>query len=150
MRPTLARALALVAAALAWVPAQAQANEYRSIAAPAILFDAPSERAKKVAIILPGTPVEQIVVLDRWIKVRDASGAINWVDRRVVSEKRTVQVNVARLAVRSEASATAPVSFEAARSVVLELIEPPRFGWVKLRHPDGQSGFAKAVEVWGL
>ena len=143
----LAPAVALAAALLAQAAA---AVEYRSLAAPAILYDSPSERARRVAIGLPGTPVELIVGLDRWVKVRDASGKISWVSRQLITERRTVMVNVPRLIVRAEASASAPVSFEAARDVVLELLEQPRFGWIKVRHEDGSAGFARAIEVWGL
>ena len=34
--------------------------------------------------------------------------------------------------------------------VVLELLEAVPGGWVKVRHRDGQSGFLKAPQVWGL
>jgi len=40
--------------------------------------------------------------------------------------------------------------FEAERDVVLELVEAVPGGWVKVRHRDGQSGFLKAPQVWGL
>lgn len=128
----------------------AGAAEFRSLAGPAILYDAPSERGKKAGIILPGTPVEIIVGLDRWLKVRDVTGNISWVERRLIEDKRTVLVSVPRIAARSEASSTAAVSFEANKDVVLELLEGPRFGWIKVRHADGLTGFVKAIEVWGL
>ena len=67
-------------------------------------------------------------------------GSINWIERRLLSDKRTVLVNVDTLSVRSEASAAAPLSFQANRSVVLELVEGPRFGWIKVRHQDGDTG----------
>lgn len=143
--------LALLLALLATLGVRdALAVEFRSLAQPAVLYDAPSERGKKLSIILPGTPVEVIVGLDRWLKVRDPSGAISWVERQLVEEKRTVMVNIPQITVRQEASTSAPVSFEAGRGVILELIEAPRFGWIKVRHADGSTGFAKAVEVWGL
>lgn len=140
---------AAFAAAMACA-APSGAAEFKSAAAPAISYDAPSERGRKVAIILPGTPLEVIVGLDQWLKVRDVTGAINWVERRLLAERRTVLVNVPTLVVRVEASSTAPASFEAVKDVVLELVEPPRFGWIKVRHADGGTGFARAIEVWGL
>ena len=82
--------------------------------------------------------------------MRDVTGAINWVERRLLSDRRTVLANVDRLVVRNEASTAAPPSFEAERNVVLELLEGPRFGWIKVRHQDGDTGYARAVEVWGL
>ena len=40
--------------------------------------------------------------------------------------------------------------FETEREVVLELLEPVSGGWVKVKHRDGQTGFLKAMQVWGL
>jgi hypothetical protein len=34
--------------------------------------------------------------------------------------------------------------------VVLELVEAASGGWVKVRHRDGQGGFLKVPQVWGL
>ena len=42
------------------------------------------------------------------------------------------------------------LSFEAERDVILELLEAAPGGWVKVRHRDGQSGFLKTPQVWGL
>jgi len=130
--------------------APAGAAEFKSTLAPAVTYDSPSERGRKVSIVLPGTPVEVIVGLDQWLKVRDVTGSINWIERSLLSDKRTVLVNVDTLSVRTDASATAPLSFQANRNVVLELVEGPRFGWIKVRHQDGDTGYARAVEVWGL
>ncbi|MDP1634047.1 MAG: SH3 domain-containing protein, partial [Gallionellaceae bacterium] len=44
----------------------------------------------------------------------------------------------------------AALAFEAERDVVLELLEAVPGGWVKVKHRDGQSGFLKAPQVWGL
>jgi len=138
------------ALALALVTTGVAAAEFKSAAAPLISYDSPSERGRKVSIIRPGTPLEVIVGLDQWLKVRDVTGAINWVERRLLADRRTVLVNVAKLTVRSEPATAAPTRFEAIKDVVLELVEPPRFGWIQVRHPDGETGFARAVEVWGL
>lgn len=143
------RTLSAFAAALV-ASSTVGAAEFKSLIAPAISYDSPSVQGRKLAIILAGTPVEVIVGLDRWLKVRDVTGAINWVERRLLSDRRTVLVNVDRLVVRSEASTAATPNFEAERNVVLELLEGPRFGWIKVRHQDGDAGYARAVEVWGL
>ena len=52
--------------------------------------------------------------------------------------------------VRAKADANAAVVFEAEKDVVLELVEVADAGWVKVRHRDGQSGFVRANQVWGL
>ncbi len=139
-------AAALLLAAV--VPATAA--EFKSAAVPAISYDAPSESGRKVAIVRPGTPLEVIVGLDKWLKVRDVSGAINWIERQYLADRRTVLVSVPRLVVRTDPAKDAPTRFEAVKDVVLELVEAPRFGWIKVRHPDGDTGYARAVEVWGL
>ena len=36
------------------------------------------------------------------------------------------------------------------KGVLLEMSEQPSSGWVKVRHKDGQSGYVKTSEVWGL
>jgi SH3-like domain-containing protein len=128
----------------------AQAIEFRSLSEPAIMYDAPSEQGKRLFILRPGTPVEVVVTLDKWIKVREPGGSLNWVERRVLANRRTVLVTAERAAVRREARDDALLSFEAARNVVLELAEPPSLGWVKVRHADGLIGYIRAGDIWGL
>jgi len=52
--------------------------------------------------------------------------------------------------VRSQAEAGAPLVFEADKDVLLELVEPGPLGWAKVRHREGQSGYVRANQVWGL
>ena len=53
----------------------AWAADFSSIAeSAAVLYDAPSAKAKKLYVIGHGYPVEVIVVIDRWVKIRDAGG----------------------------------------------------------------------------
>jgi SH3-like domain-containing protein len=59
-------------------------------------------------------------------------------------------VRIDRSQVRAAAEDKAVLVFEAERDVVLELLEAAPGGWVKVRHRDGQSGFLKAQQVWGI
>lgn len=145
----LVRSVAL-AAALALPAALAQAIEYRSVTEPAILFDSPSDKGKRLFIVAPGTPVEVVVTLDKWVKVRDPGGAISWIERRALADQRTVMVTAARATARQRAAEDAPPAFEAVKDVVLELAAPPAEGWVQVRHKDGVSGYLRVSEVWGL
>lgn len=138
-------ALAALAAA-----APALALEYRSVAAPAILYDAPSDQGRKLFVIAKQTPVEVVVSLDKWVKVRDMGGGLTWIERSRLSDHRTVQVSAARATIRQKPEETAPPVFEANRDVVLDLAEPPAAGWVKVRHRDGASGYVRVTDVWGL
>lgn len=144
---------ALATVLLAWLlPGLALALDYRSVSETAVLYDAPSQKARPLFVIATGTPVEAIVTLDAWVKVRDMKGDLAWIERRQLADTRTVQLRE-RASVRSEAGEAARQVFEAEADVVLELIEPGQpaaAGWVQVRHRDGPQGFVKATQVWGL
>lgn len=142
------RPFALLAGLLA--AGAAQALDYRSVAEAALLYDAPSQKAKPLYAIARGTPVEVVVTLDTWVKVRDAAGDLAWIERRLLSDRRQLMVRVDRAQVRADADENSAIVFEANQSVLLELVEPGPAGWVKVRHRDGPQGFAKAGQVWGL
>ena len=128
----------------------AQAIEFRSLTEAAIVYDTPSAEGRRLFILRPGTPVEIVVTLDQWIKVREPSGSLSWIERRVLAKRRTLLVTAERAAIRREARDDAPLSFEAARNVVVELIEAPTLGWARVRHADGLEGSIRASDVWGL
>lgn len=138
-----------LACALLLAAGPVSALDYRSVSEAAVLYDAPSQKAKPLFVMAAGTPVEAVVTLDAWVKVRDMAGDLAWVDRRQLAEQRTLQVRSAAAAVRSEASEAAPVVFTAEPDVVLDLIEPGPAGWAKVRHRDGQQGYVKTAQVWG-
>lgn len=128
----------------------ARALDYKSIgAAPAVLYDAPSLRGKKVFVAPRNMPVEVILSYGEWTKVRDASGDLSWVESRLLAPKRFVMVKVALAKVHAAADDGSASVFAADKGVLLELVEPASSGWVKVRHRDGQAGFIKAGEVWG-
>ena len=140
--------LAPLAALAAASPAAAL--DYRSVTEAAPLYDAPSAKSKALFIVLAGTPVELVVSLEGWSKVRDSKGDLAWIEKGHLTEKRHVIVRVERAQVRAAADDKAALVFEAERDVVLELSEAAPGGWVKVKHRDGQAGFLKATQVWGL
>lgn len=115
-----------------------------------MLYDAPSQKGKKLYLLKQSTPVELVVRLDGWSKVRDAEGTLAWVESRYLSDRRTVVVIAPRAEVRQSDKPDAPLVFAADKWVALNLIEPASPGWVKVAHKDGSSGFVKATQVWGL
>lgn len=136
------------AAALSWAGAVAGA-EFRSVAEPAaILYDAPSTKSKKLFVVSHGYPVEVVVVVEGWTKVRDASGDLTWIESRHLTDRRTVVVTAPVAEVREAADDNATVVFQARQSVLLELLEIAG-GWLRVRHRDGQAGFVRASQVWG-
>ncbi len=126
------------------------ALDYLTIAEAAPMYDAPSAKSKPLYVALAGTPVELVVSLEGWSKVRDSQGDLAWVEKTYLAEKRNVMVRADLAQIRSAAADAAPVVFEAERDVVLELLEAAPGGWIKVRHRDGQSGYLKAPQVWGL
>ena len=53
-------------------------------------------------------------------------------------------------AVRALPQEGADLVLQAERGVLLELVEPPARGWARVRHQDGNVGYVRAAEVWGL
>ena len=116
-----------------------------------VLYDAPSAQSKKLFVVNQGYPLEVIVAVEGWVKVRDASGALSWVDAKQVSSKqRTIMVKAPLAQVRQSADDDAPVVFQAQQNVILELTEVVAGGWLRVRHRDGMSGFIRVGQVWGV
>lgn len=142
-RSMFAVALVAIAAAPAW------GLEFRSVAGnAAVLYDAPSAKSRKLYVVSQGYPVEVVVVVEGWVKVRDASGDLTWVESKALSDKRTVMIKVPMAQIRQSADDGAPVVFQAEQNVILEL-EDVAGGWLRVKHRDGQAGFVKAGDVWG-
>ena len=130
--------------------AQVLAVDFKSIGpGPAVMFDAPAQKARKLYIAPAGMPVEVVFTNGDWTRVRDAGGALSWMETRTLSPRRTLIVEVPQASVRTTADEAAPVVFTAAKGVLLELAEPVASGWIKVRHRDGETGYVKASEVWG-
>lgn len=142
--------LALVAVLPVFAAQAAHALDFKSVgAAPVVIYDAPSERGRKVYVAPRGMPVEIVLTYGEWTKVRDASGDLFWIESKALVSKRNVVVGVANAKVRASADDASAVVFSADKGVLLELSEPVSSGWVKVRHHDGQSGYVKATDVWG-
>lgn len=114
------------------------------------MYDAPSAQAVKLHVVSQFYPVEVIVNLGEWIKVRDSSGELTWLESRNLSDKRTVVVTAQRAEVREAPNAEANVVFRAEQDVALELVEAGANGWARVRHRDGLTGYIPASQVWGL
>lgn len=141
----------LAAAALALSAQVAHAVEFKSVgAAPAILYDAPSTRGKKVFIAPRNMPVEVVFTYGDWSKVRDASGDLSWVETRMLTAQRTVVVNIPNAKIHAAPDDMSPVVFTADKGVVLDVTDPIASEWIKIKHSDGQTGFIKIADVWGV
>ena len=141
---------ALIIATLAGLfPAAAAAADFRSAAEPeVVLYDAPSAKSSKLFIVSRGYPLEVVVQVEGWVKVRDAAGTLSWVESKSLDNTRNVLLKAATT-VRQKPAADAPAAFEGQRDLLLELVEGASAGWVHVRHRDGTSGYVRATEVWG-
>lgn len=149
--PTKTKRLIMALAVLPMLlPALAAALEYRSVSvAKATLYDAPSAQGKKTLLLGQGYPVEIIVNLGDWLKVRDAQGTLSWVEAKSLGNKRTVLIrNAADL--RQGADAASSLVGRLDKDVVLDVLESPANGWVKVKHRDGLTGYVPSSAVWGL
>lgn len=150
------RNAATFCAAFCLVPALAQSSPpqaplFASIGEkPAILYDGLSTRANKIFILSRFHPVEVLVKLDKWTKIRDAGNTIGWLENASLGDKRFVQIASVTAEIRIAPNGNAAVVFEAQRAVLLEPTGPATTdGWLPVRHRDGQAGYVRAHQVWG-
>lgn len=128
--------------------------EFRSTSDAAILYDAPSIKAKPLFVLGRDVPIEVIVAVEGWYKIRDATGTVAWMERKSAGDRRTVVVRSPLADVLAAPDANAAVVFKAEQNVLLELADPSYAtstpGWAKVRHRDGQTGYVRIAQVWGL
>jgi SH3-like domain-containing protein len=147
-RPRFLLVACALAVALNAIPASAL--EFRSVAPKAaVLYDAPSVKATKLLLLGKGYPVELLVTLEGWYKVRIASGELAWIEAKDLSPVRTLAVKAARVDVRAEPQDDAQVVFQAEQDVLLELLELSG-AFARVRHADGETGYVRIDQVWGL
>jgi SH3-like domain-containing protein len=126
----------------------AQALDFRSTSNPAaILYDAPSTEAKRLFVLSKGYPLEVVVVITGWAKVRDSSGAMAWIALDQLSTTRTLVVRSAST-VRSAPKDTATTTAQVAANVILTWLENSG-DWAKVRLPNQSMGYIKLNQVWG-
>jgi SH3-like domain-containing protein len=140
---------------LALLPGPAFALEYRSVASSrAVLYDAPSAQGKKLFVVGQGYPVEVIVNLGSWVKVRDRHGTLSWIEAKDITPSRTLIVTASQAEIHEAADAASKIVFRTEKDVVLEMLEPSNpapvgKAWVKVRHRDGLTGYILSSAIWG-
>ena len=133
------------------VPGMASALDFRTVAvSKAVLYDAPSAQGKKLYVIGQGYPLEVIVNLGEWTKVRDNQGRLNWIETKNLGNTRTLLVTQNAAELRQSADTNASLVAKLDKDVVLDLVETAKGGWVKVKHRDGLSGYVLSTAVWGL
>ncbi len=114
-----------------------------------IMYNAPSLKADKLYVASRNLPVEAIVKVEGWVKVRDSEGTLAWVEENALSEKRYVIVTAPQAEVYHAPNANSALLFQAQQNVVMGRLEPAAAGWIKVRHRDGQIGYVRTQQVWG-
>jgi SH3-like domain-containing protein len=142
-------------AALLLSCARAEGAEFRSTSEAAVLYDAPSIKAKPLYALGRDYPLEVVVNVEGWLKVRDAGGTVAWIEKKAVGERRVLMVRSPVAEILASPDASAPLVFKAEQNVVLELVDAGQTGsttpgWAKVRHRDGQVGYVRIQQVWGL
>jgi len=128
----------------------ASALEYRSTGRAALLYDAPSTAAGKVAIAGSGLPLEVVVDTETWVKVRDHSGRLAWIEKSALGGAPSVMIKSEAGIIRQQPRADADIAFRAVRGVLLEINgETNSYGWLPVRHAGGLAGWLPAHEAWG-
>lgn len=147
---TSARWIAFASFAVFIRVAPAHATDYQSVGAdPAILYDAPATGGRKLSIAPRGMPVEIVVVEGDWVRVRDASGELSWIQKSALVDKRVI-VATTLAAAHAAPNDGSPIVFSLEPGVEADLLEVPANGWVHVRHHDGLSGWIKVTQVWGI
>lgn len=136
----------------------AGAAEYKTTAeAPTVLYDAPSTRARPLFVYGRDVPLEVLVVVEGWTKIRDVGGAFGWISNKSLADKRVLLVRVSVADIRANPDDASAVVFKAEQNVLLDLAESAASagttatpGWVKVRHRDGQAGYVRVSQIFGL
>ena len=112
---------------------------------------------EQVATLHYGERVDVLGKRNDYVQVRTDAGTIGWVEKRALLERRSLVVRVPLAEARAHPDDAAPLVFRAEQHVLLELAEPATGatttatpGWVSVRHRDGQTGFVRIAQVFGL
>ena len=118
-----------------------------------VAFEGPSAKAARQYVYSRGTPLEVVVQIEGWVKVRDAQGELVWVERKALGPRSNVVVKAPVADVYAAADVASPIVFRAENGVLLQVAAPQPTdagAWVQVRHRDGQTGFVRLDTVFGL
>src|SRR6056300_1912451 len=127
--------------------------EYLSVGVDqSFLHEAPSDSTKETFIVTKGYPLEVIVSLKEWNKVKDHEGLINWIKTSDLSSKRTVLNLKNNNSIYLEPSSSSPVLARVNENVSLELLDIKKIDdWIQVYSKVGDiEGYIKAADLWGI
>ena len=134
------------------VISQSAYAEFRSVTSPkTILYEAPSATTKRVYLVDEGYPLEIIVNLGDWLKVRDPYGTLSWAESKNLQSKRTVIVKADKANIYKEPESKSTLVATIEKDVVIELSDPLiANGWIKVRYQQDLDGYIQTSQVWGI
>ena len=134
------------------VISQSAYAEFRSVASTkTILYEAPSATTKRVYLVGEGYPLEIIVNLGDWLKVRDPYGTLSWAESKNLQSKRTVIVKADKANIYKEPESKSTLVATIEKDVVIELSDPLiTNGWIKVRYQQDLDGYIQTSQVWGI
>lgn len=95
-----------------------------------------------------GLPVEVIREWGIWRQIRDPDGTTGWMNKNLLSGKRTAMVKTKLINLYARAEFSSPPVWRAEPGVVGD-IQVCDGGWCRLSL-GGRNGYALAVDLWGL
>ena len=136
-----------VLAAAVLAGAYSAAAEGVVLRAPGVLYDAPSAQARGLFVLTAGYPLKEISRVDGWRKVGLPDGANGWIKDSLALPKRAAVVVAEMAAAKFSPAPDAAEVFYARKGVVLEVLGE-KSGWTEVLHPDGETGFISAADLW--
>lgn len=118
-----------------------------------VAFEGPSAKAARQYVYSRGTPLEVVVQIEGWFKVRDVQGEMVWVERKALGARTNVVVKTAVAEVYAAPDVASPIVFRAENGVTLQLVTPQTAdagAWAQVRHRDGQVGFMRLDTLFGF
>ena len=118
----------------------------------AILFAGPSKTTEKMFIVTEGYPLEVLVSLKDWKKIKDHNGKISWIESKYTHNERTVLILKDDAIIFNQANENSHKLANVDKFVVLKLNSAMLVGnWAQVKTQiEGLIGFINSKEVWGL
>lgn len=116
----------------------------------AVLYDTPSYNGIRLFIAPAHMPVEVLLTYENWTKIRDVSGDMAWIESKALGKTQYVVIKADLARIHELPDATSPIVFQAKKNIILKMLKSAEDGWVNISHQDGQTGFVRASDVWGV
>jgi SH3-like domain-containing protein len=117
-----------------------------------ILYEGPSDSTSKEFIVTQSYPLQVLVKLKDWIKVRDHEGKISWIKAKDITRDRTVLTLKNNVILFYKPSYSSVKLADISVNVALRLVSPLNTdGWIEVKTlSQNIEGFIRVQDVWGF